>query len=436
MTLTAPPRPPESTPAQRRAPAPSSDLDITTPTARRVLRRLVFWVALVVIAAIVTLVLVFGRGSLTAGEPLSISNADPTGSRALAQVLRAHGVEVSEAGSLSQAQDAAASHSGDVTTLVYDRDFWLSTQQAQRLTDIPGDIVLVQPGIDALHALAPGVEPAGSASGALDAACSFPAAQRAGTIDAGDDALGYDTGSGASASCFTAPDGGGAALVITQSDGRRVIVLGSTAVLANGTIPDRGAAALALGMLGAHGHLVWYIPGPGDDTGGEGLSIAQLTPGWVTPLVCLGLLMLVAAGLWRGRRLGALVVERMPVVVRASEIMEGRARLYARNSTRLHALDALRIGTLRRLIGLLGLPRHANVDEVVVAVADLTGRHPGAVHDILVDAVPRSDADLVRQSDELERIEDAVRSALHPPGSTGRRPTPPAPPSPTGEGSA
>ena len=61
------------------------------------------------------------------------------------------------------------------------------------------------------------------------------------------------------------------------------------------------------------------------------------------------LLVFLAAAFWRGRRLGPLVVENLPVVVRASETMEGRARLYQKSSARLHALDALRIGAIQRL---------------------------------------------------------------------------------------
>ena len=72
------------------------------------------------------------------------------------------------------------------------------------------------------------------------------------------------------------------------------------------------------------------------------------------------MLVLVALGavFWRSRRVGPLVVENLPVVVRASETMEGRARLYERSNSRLHALDALRVGTVARLARTCGLPAH------------------------------------------------------------------------------
>jgi hypothetical protein len=93
------------------------------------------------------------------------------------------------------------------------------------------------------------------------------------------------------------------------------------------------------------------------------------------------------------------------VVVRASETMEGRARLYDRADARLHALDALRIGAVSRLARTCGLPRTATVTEVVDAVAALAGRDRAAVAGILIDREPATDAELVRLSDELLALE-------------------------------
>src|SRR5690606_41722785 len=45
---------------------------------------------------------------------------------------------------------------------------------------------------------------------------------------------------------------------------------------------------------------------------------------------------------WQGRRLGPLVTEPLPVVVRASETVEGRGRLYRSRRARDRAAEALR----------------------------------------------------------------------------------------------
>ncbi|GDY74619.1 hypothetical protein SAV31267_041040 [Streptomyces avermitilis] len=55
------------------------------------------------------------------------------------------------------------------------------------------------------------------------------------------------------------------------------------------------------------------------------------------------------AALWRARRLGPLVPERLPVAIRASETVEGRARLYRKANARDRAAAALRSTTRTRL---------------------------------------------------------------------------------------
>jgi hypothetical protein len=128
-------------------------------------------------------------------------------------------------------------------------------------------------------------------------------------------------------------------------------------------------------------------------------------------MLVLALLAGVAAAVWRGRRLGPLVVEQLPVVVRSRETVEGRARLYARAGARLRAADALRIGTIGRLAPALGLSRLASVDDVVNAAAARTGRDRAALRALLIDTAPPSDAALVALSDELARLEAAVAAA-------------------------
>jgi hypothetical protein len=108
------------------------------------------------------------------------------------------------------------------------------------------------------------------------------------------------------------------------------------------------------------------------------------------------------------------VVERLPVVVRSRETVEGRARLYQRSGARLRAADALRIGTIGRLAPALGLSRLATVDEIASAAASALGRPLAELRGLLLDEQPRSDADLVRLSDDLARLETAVTAAVRP----------------------
>jgi hypothetical protein len=84
-------------------------------------------------------------------------------------------------------------------------------------------------------------------------------------------------------------------------------------------------------------------------------------------------LVVLLVALWKGRRIGPLVSEELPVVVRASETVEGRGRLYRSRRARDRAADALRTATLQRLLPRLGLGAGASPTAVVTAVAQRSG---------------------------------------------------------------
>jgi hypothetical protein len=384
---------------------------------RRVVRRGLFWGVLagiaLVFAVVVTLTV---GGSSGAGVALGASNPAPLGAQAVVEVLRQHGVTVTEASTLQEARRAAGP---DSSILVYDPSGYLDSARLAELRGSAATMVLVDPSFAALTALAPGVHAAGAprSKGALSARCSLAAAVRAGSISSPGRTY-RGTGAG-TAGCF--PAGNDAfALMTSTVAGSTVHVLGSTDVLSNEAITRAGNAALALNLLGAHGSLVWYLPTLADVPVTGPPSLAELTPGWVTPVILLLLVVAFAAAIWQGRRFGPLVIEKLPVIVRAGETMEGRARLYQRASSRLRAIDGLRIGAVTRLAAHAGLPRTASVTEVVDAVAALTGRDRQSVRGILLDAVPNSDADLIRLSDQLLELETTTARATRP--GFGRRP--------------
>jgi hypothetical protein len=128
---------------------------------------------------------------------------------------------------------------------------------------------------------------------------------------------------------------------------------------------------------------------------------------------------------WRGRRLGPVVVEQLPVVVRAAETTEGRARLYARTRDRTHALDTLRVAAVRRTAARLGLARRSHVDAVVRAAARATGIPEDRVGAVLVGGPTHDDRALVAGAAAIDDLERAVAAA-----SGGRGPPPPPPPPP------
>jgi hypothetical protein len=410
----------------------TDDFAVSTPTLRRSARRGAFWIAAAAFAILVAVVSLALTGSPSPGDPLSPTNPAPTGSQAVAEVLRDQGVTVTSATTLAQARDAITSRNA-TTVLIYDPGAILDRGQLTEIAGLAGTVVLVEPGFAALDALTPGVANAGAASGPFDSpdpetdgGCRVDALAHTETI-AGDGSGYRFTGEGdAPAQCLRTGEDV-YSLVSVDVDGGTRTVLGIPDVLSNEGVIAQDNAALALALLGGTENLVWYLPSLSDAGPSTAPpSLADLSPGWVIPLMLLVFLVAAAAAVWRGRRFGPLVVERLPVVVRASETMEGRARLYEKNSARLHALDALRIGAVVRLARECGLPRTAGIDEVVQAVASTTARPAATVRALLQDTEPRTDADLVRLSDELLLLERTVADALRPDPSHRRTEEKPA----------
>jgi hypothetical protein len=112
--------------------------------------------------------------------------------------------------------------------------------------------------------------------------------------------------------------------------------------------------------------------------------------------------------LWKGRRIGPLVAERLPVVVRASETVEGRGRLYRSHRASDRAADALRTATLQRLLPRLGLGPNAEPTAIVAAVVGRIGQDPEFVRHTLFGPAPATDTDLLNLSHALDNIERQV----------------------------
>jgi hypothetical protein len=398
---------------------PSADDRVVTPRARTVARRGLFWagislVCLVVVAA----TLLLTRGGASSGLLLDPASAAPTGAKAVAEVLRAQGVDVILPDGFDEA--LAESSTPGTTLALYDPSGYLSDDRLADLAGAAGNVVLLSPGFRQLQALAPDVRAAGPADPdtVLEADCGDGAATRAGTISPG---LTFDVSDDAGATrCFPA-DGGGFGL-IGMPDGADVIsVLGPADLITNDLVILHGNAALALGLLGPTDRLVWYLPSIADVEASGPPSLGELTPTWLVPVTSLLGITVLVAMFWRGRRFGPLVAEDLPVTVPAGETMEGRSRLYQRTAARLRAVDALRIGAVGRLGTALGLSRHASVDEVSDAVAAALGRNPREVRGILLDDLPSSEREVVTLSDALRDLEAAIAVAVDPRPPTSAR---------------
>lgn len=141
---------------------------------------------------------------------------------------------------------------------------------------------------------------------------------------------------------------------------------------------DNGATAVRL--LGGAARVTFIDPVPS----GEGYRGGTSDPVTLLPLpVKLALAQLVGAFVlfawWRSRRLGAPVVERLPVEVAGSELVVAVGDLLRRRGNAPRAAETVRADTRRVLAERLGLGRDPAPAALVEVVAARTGRDPDAV---------------------------------------------------------
>ncbi|MFB6622359.1 DUF4350 domain-containing protein [Streptomyces sp. NPDC056374] len=346
-------------------------------------------------------------------------SADPTGSRAVAELLRTRGIELNLVTTLDE---ATAATTPDATLLVTTPDLLTRSQQStlhQAMTGSAGRTILVGAGQPSLDTLAPGVTSSTSTPVEnRDPSCTLTEAARAGTVDLGGER--YLTAPGSTADSCYPSDGLPTLLRLPGRDTTDTVLLGSPDILHNKRLDQQGNASLALQLLGSRPHLVWYLPSltdasatadtPDDGTTGDFLSL--IPSGWLWGTLQLAIAALLAA-VWRARRLGPLVTERLPVTLRASETTEGRARLYRKANARDRAASVLRTATRTRIAPLLGVPVQDahSADRLLPA---LSVRLPETTTDprhLLFGPAPADDATLIRLADQLDALEREVRTS-------------------------
>ncbi|MEY2248161.1 DUF4350 domain-containing protein [Streptomyces sp. BF23-18] len=384
----------------------------SSPTTRQLWTRARGVVLALVLLLTAAVVIAAVRSDARHGR-LDPRSADPSGSRAVARLLADQGVSTRVVTTLGEAGSAAGP---DTTLLIASPDLLTKRQQSllRSATERSGGrTVLISPGQPSLGTLAPEVtaDPAVSFDSTLSPRCGLPAARRAGSADTG--GIRYSTTDPNADTCY--PSDGLPTLlrVPARSGSGDTVVLGAPDILYNEHLDEQGNASLALQLLGSRTHLVWYLPSLSDDsaTDAGGRSFFDLLPsGWLWGTLQLFIAAVVAA-LWRARRMGPLVPERLPVAIRASETAEGRARLYRKASARDRAAAALRSATRTRLAPLIGVPpAQAHAPETLLpALAAHVDGDSQALLPLLFGPPPRDDAALVSLADQLDALEREVR---------------------------
>ena len=365
-------------------------------------------VALVLLTGIVIALL---KPAAPATGYLDPAGTGPFGAHALADILAERGQHVVR--TVTPAAAAAAARPGGAT-LVVTSPGYLTARALASLAQVPGHVVVVEPDKAALTAFAPRITLAGTTGiGPTQPDCGLDAAQRAGNADMGGIGLLRPPLSVTDiASCY--PANGSASLIQYSSGGRLITLLGTGIPLSNQALGDLGNAALALNLLSTSPRIVWLVPAPAivAGTGPQGgqKSLTSLLPlGADLVTIQLGIAVVLAA-LWRARRLGPLVPEQLPVVVRASETVEGHARLYQSRRARDRAAAALRTAMLNRVMPAVGLAPDARPDAITAALRARSGLAAARIEMMLFGPAPGSDASLVALADDLDALEREVRA--------------------------
>lgn len=324
------------------------------------------------------------------------------GAHALVALLRDHGVEVVVAQDVSEVE---ASMRPDSLLLVAQTQYLVGGDALDRLSHLPGDRLLVEPVSRTREALAPKVDEGSTVSFGGEPNCDMREARQAGNVELGFATTYEATGDTTLTSCY---DGG---LVRYTDGGRTVTVVGSADFMLNSGLLTRGNAALAMNLAGTQPRVVWYAPELVVGESDSSTSLSDLIPPGVTWLVLQLCLAVLLAAWWKGRRVGPLVAEELPVVVRASETVEGRGRLYRSRRARDRAAEALRTAVRQRTLPRLGLDAQSPPAAVVQAVVDRTGYDHAAAAHWLYGPPPATDDELVELAHRLDDIERQVALA-------------------------
>lgn len=381
---------------------------------------------LVAVALAMTVLSPGGRGNTNDLDP---ANPGHFGAQGLANVLRDQGVRVTV---VRSQRELLAERIDGSTTLVITPTLHLSARTAQNVLTHAGaaaGVVLLDPDPEVTRGMGLPVDShladlsdvtAGCTETVIGPALRLAQARRAYTPTADASVASSASGaastsraSGASGATTCFPDegdGGGAMLSLPSAEPGRppVVLLGDDSLITNGAILDADNAAIALRLFGQTDHLVWYVPSLADIAASDNSS-RSIAPPWFEPGLAIATSAMVFLCLWRGRRLGPLVTEPLPVIVRAVETTESRGRMYRRSRDRTRALAVLQLATRRRLAAYLGISVSSPISIVAAAAAATSGRRYQEVLNLLSSPAAHDDSSLLELANALTALEKEVR---------------------------
>lgn len=382
-----------------------------------------FWLVCAAIFVVLSLLgIIVGSSGERSSGTLSITNPAPAGAQGAASVLRNQGVKVTATDSLADTTHAlAANGPGNTTVLFYDPNNLLPPAKAAALSAAVqgsgGKLVAIAPGPLATKKFSADLASTGTTAGTASAAarCTIPAALAAETIDGGAPALGSASATvplrlyKGAATCFSPSGKTTAGGYLAGNSSGDIAVLGNPGVVINQNLANRGNAALTFGLLGSTPNLLWYTVSVKDIPVAEQQQpLSDFMPEWIFPASAWLLIVALLGMFWRGRRNGPLVTEPLPVIVKASETLSGRARLYQNARAVDTAARTLQLATMTRLARKLRLGISAEPAAVVEAVVAVSGRKHQEVHALLLGEAPKTEKDMLSMAVELTALEEEV----------------------------
>lgn len=363
------------------------------------------------IAALVTTALVLimfaainaASGSSASNHP---RNRARTGAGALAALIQNEGVRVDLV--TNQAGLTPSAIQGTSVTIT-NTELLTAEQYRLILNANPTRLILVGPNQTTLTRLSLPVQTSLAHSASLLPGCTEPMAVKAGDVLTPSPGVLYRAAS-AEQACYPDPadPSRGAAYVRLRLAGVPVIVVAP--LFQNQDLAERGNAAFSMMLLGQDRVLTWFVPTPpksGTRVNPDDPSAPPLLPPWLWLALAQALIALIVVSVWRGRRLGPIISERLPVVIRASETVEGHGRWYHRIKATDTAADHLRRGSIRRLARLFG---SADPDRLADLLADRTGRSRAEIRTALAGPAPADGQALLDLKIYLDHLEQEARN--------------------------
>ncbi len=387
------------------------------------LRRWQFWLLLLVIGALISVVVQLL--STEDNERYGLSNTELDGYAALARTLEDQGVQIHRSYSGEVTAEHLQEHP-EAAVVVLSSYYLPDDAAAERIAEHAGDhpviwlspdeAVLDQLGDPEAEVLPITDDPESLTSTPLHLeageGCGSEAALAAETLHTAGEVIRTSLGTVPDAGCFPLhPESPELGSVLVETG--QGTLFGAPDAFTNRQIGQQGHAALALWLLGQQEDLVWYTPS-GMDTAGsdQWASPWDFLPDWVIPLgwwllICTGILILV-----QGRRHGPVIDEPLRVEVPASEAAEGRGRMYQNANAVGPAARALRAAALLRMARTLRLGPVPAEQVVLEAAARHTGISVQEAGRLLDAGGVRSNTDLVRFGQQLAAFEEDLLERL------------------------